>query len=77
MASFKVSTVNGKSRTTHYTVLRAMELPTKQPSRTGVLCIFLCFALGIANIFHANFVIVFSIICLYVSASLSSVETCN
>lgn len=31
---------------------------------TGVLCIFLCFALGIANIFHANFVIAFSIVCL-------------
>ncbi|OAX84575.1 golgi apparatus membrane protein TVP18 [Emergomyces africanus] len=30
--------------------------------RTGVLCIILCFALGIANIF--NKVIVFSIICL-------------
>lgn len=35
--------------------------------RTGVLCIFLCFALGVANIFHANFVIAFSIVCLYVS----------
>lgn len=31
---------------------------------TGVLCIFLCFALGVANIFHANFVIAFSIVCL-------------
>ncbi|KAH8732217.1 golgi apparatus membrane protein-like protein TVP18 [Phaeosphaeriaceae sp. PMI808] len=31
---------------------------------TGVLCIFLCFALGIANIFHANIVIAFSIVCL-------------
>lgn len=30
-----------------------------------MLCIFLCFALGIANIFHANFVIAFSIVCLY------------
>ena len=35
--------------------------------RTGVLCIFLCFALGIANIFHANFVIAFSIVCLYIA----------
>ncbi|KAJ4986088.1 Golgi apparatus membrane protein TVP18 [Stagonosporopsis vannaccii] len=31
---------------------------------TGVLCIILCFALGIANIFHATFVIAFSIVCL-------------
>ncbi|KAF1947929.1 hypothetical protein EJ02DRAFT_449398 [Clathrospora elynae] len=31
---------------------------------TGVLCIILCFALGIANIFHANVVIAFSIVCL-------------
>ncbi|KAH7401105.1 hypothetical protein DE146DRAFT_493387 [Phaeosphaeria sp. MPI-PUGE-AT-0046c] len=31
---------------------------------TGVLCIFLCIALGISNIFHANFVIAFSIVCL-------------
>jgi len=31
---------------------------------TGVLCIFLCFALGIANIFHASVVIAFSIVCL-------------
>lgn len=30
-----------------------------------MLCIFLCFALGIANIFHATFVIAFSIVCLY------------
>lgn len=36
------------------------------PCRTGVLCIFLCFALGVANIFHATFVIAFSIVCLYV-----------
>lgn len=31
---------------------------------TGVICIFLCFALGIANIFHASWVIAFSIVCL-------------
>ncbi|KAF2828826.1 hypothetical protein CC86DRAFT_368951 [Ophiobolus disseminans] len=31
---------------------------------TGVLCIFLCFALGISNLFHASFVIAFSIVCL-------------
>ncbi|KAF2236796.1 Golgi apparatus membrane protein TVP18 [Viridothelium virens] len=31
---------------------------------TGILCMFLCFALGIANIFHLGLVIIFSIICL-------------
>jgi len=31
---------------------------------TGVLCIFLCFALGVANCFHVSIVIVFSILCL-------------
>ncbi|KAF2733107.1 Golgi apparatus membrane protein tvp18 [Polyplosphaeria fusca] len=31
---------------------------------TGVLCIILCFALGIANIFHLGLVILFSVICL-------------
>jgi hypothetical protein len=30
----------------------------------GVLCIILCIALGIANIFHASLVIIFSIICM-------------
>lgn len=35
--------------------------------RTGVLCIILCFALGIANIFHLHLVILFSIICLLVA----------
>jgi len=43
--------------------------------RTGVLCIILCFALGIANIFHANFVIAFSIVCLYVPTSTSTSTT--
>jgi hypothetical protein len=37
-----------------------------------VLCIFLCFALGIANIFHPTFVIAFSIVCLYESHSFQS-----
>lgn len=38
-------------------------------SRTGVLCILLCFALGIANFFHLSkpIIILFSAICLYVS----------
>ena len=37
-------------------------------NRTGVLCIVLCFALGIANIFHFTkpILIIFSVICLYV-----------
>jgi len=36
-------------------------------SRTGVLCIILCFALGIANIFHFDIIILWSVILLYVS----------
>ena len=36
-------------------------------TRTGVLCIILCFALGIANIFHFDIIILWSVICLYVS----------
>jgi hypothetical protein len=32
--------------------------------RTGVLCIILCFALGIANLFHVSLVILFSALCL-------------
>jgi len=31
---------------------------------TGVICILLCFALGIANIFNFSLVIIFSVICL-------------
>ncbi|KAF2167130.1 hypothetical protein M409DRAFT_22562 [Zasmidium cellare ATCC 36951] len=31
---------------------------------TGVICIILCFALGIANIFNFHWVILFSVICL-------------
>lgn len=30
-----------------------------------MLCIILCFALGIANIFHFHLIIIWSIICLY------------
>ncbi|KAJ4377668.1 Golgi apparatus membrane protein tvp18 [Neocucurbitaria cava] len=41
---------------------------------TGVLCIFLCFALGVANIFHANFVIAFSIVCLVCSFIIIFIE---
>jgi hypothetical protein len=43
-----------------------------------VLCIFLCFALGVANIFHPTqpLVIPFSIVCLYVSHGLSAAAIC-
>ncbi|KAI9887315.1 MAG: Golgi apparatus membrane protein tvp18 [Watsoniomyces obsoletus] len=41
---------------------------------TGVLCIILCFALGIANIFHFNLVILFSIFCLVSSFVLIFIE---
>jgi len=34
--------------------------------RTGVLCIILCFALGIANIFHFDIIILWSVLCLFV-----------
>jgi len=39
-----------------------------------VLCIVLCFALGIANIFHFHWVIIFSIICLVCSFIILFVE---
>lgn len=32
--------------------------------RTGVICILLCFAVGIANIFHFDLIILWSVICL-------------
>ena len=35
-------------------------------TRTGVLCIILCFALGIANLIHLSLIIIFSAICLFV-----------
>ncbi|MCJ1356881.1 MAG: Golgi apparatus membrane protein tvp18 [Icmadophila ericetorum] len=41
---------------------------------TGVLCIILCIALGIANIFHLHLVIIFSIICLVSGLLLIFVE---
>jgi len=31
---------------------------------TGVVCIFLCFALGVANLFHVSLLILFSALCL-------------
>lgn len=41
---------------------------------TGVLCIILCFALGIANIFSFNLLIIFSVICLVCSFILLFIE---
>ncbi|TKA72310.1 Golgi apparatus membrane protein TVP18 [Cryomyces minteri] len=41
---------------------------------TGVLCIILCFALGIANIFHLHWVILFSVICLICAFILIFIE---
>jgi hypothetical protein len=46
--------------------LCAAELIVLAPSRTGVLCIILCFALGIANIFHFDIIILWSVLCLSV-----------
>ena len=45
--------------------------------RTGVLCIILCFALGIANIFHFDIIILWSVICLYVSLLACFVESAS
>ncbi|KAJ9254676.1 hypothetical protein DTO207G8_3522 [Paecilomyces variotii] len=46
-----------------------------KPYRTGVLCIILCFALGIANIFSFNALrIVFSIVCLICSFLIIFIE---
>lgn len=39
-----------------------------------MLCIILGLALGIANIFHFNLLIIFSIILLYVSAHLTDAQ---
>lgn len=41
---------------------------------TGVLCIFLCFALGISNLLHASLLIAFSIICLVCSPLIIFIE---
>ncbi|GAM88016.1 hypothetical protein ANO11243_060450 [Dothideomycetidae sp. 11243] len=41
---------------------------------TGVICIILCFALGIANIFHFNLLIIFSVICLVCALILLFIE---
>jgi len=41
---------------------------------SGVLCIILCFAPGIANIFHLHLIILFSIICLICSFIIIFIE---
>ncbi|KAF1837320.1 hypothetical protein BDW02DRAFT_566164 [Decorospora gaudefroyi] len=41
---------------------------------TGVLCIVLCFALGIANLFHLSPLIAFSIVCLVCSFIIIFIE---
>ncbi|KFX88107.1 hypothetical protein V495_07380 [Pseudogymnoascus sp. VKM F-4514 (FW-929)] len=41
---------------------------------TGVICIFLCFALGIANMFHLSLVILFSALCLVSSFIIIFIE---
>ncbi|KFY27400.1 hypothetical protein V493_03507 [Pseudogymnoascus sp. VKM F-4281 (FW-2241)] len=40
----------------------------------GVVCIFLCFALGIANLFHLSLVIIFSVFCLVSSFIIIFIE---
>jgi hypothetical protein len=32
--------------------------------RTGVICIFLCFAVGLSNLFHVSIMILFGALCL-------------
>lgn len=46
----------------HLPQLDSQPLTAHAPFRTGVLCIVLAFALGIANIFHLNLLIIFSVI---------------
>ncbi|KAL1583068.1 Golgi apparatus membrane protein TVP18 [Cladosporium halotolerans] len=41
---------------------------------TGVLCIILCFALGIANIFHFDIIILWSVLCFVSSFILIFIE---
>ncbi|KAL8716276.1 MAG: hypothetical protein Q9220_000181 [cf. Caloplaca sp. 1 TL-2023] len=47
-------------------VISSREKKRLQQSSIGIICIFLCIALGIANFFNYPIIIVFSIICLYV-----------
>ncbi|TGO62568.1 hypothetical protein BOTNAR_0112g00180 [Botryotinia narcissicola] len=41
---------------------------------TGVVCILLCFALGITNLFHINLLIIFSALCLVSSFLIIFIE---
>ncbi|ATZ55105.1 Bctvp18 [Botrytis cinerea B05.10] len=41
---------------------------------TGVVCILLCFALGIANLFHVSLLIIFSALCLVSSFLIIFIE---
>ncbi|KAF1980747.1 hypothetical protein K402DRAFT_343768 [Aulographum hederae CBS 113979] len=41
---------------------------------TGIICMVLCFALGIANIFNFNIIILFSVICLVSSFIILFIE---
>ena len=71
----QVYTDNGMRRrpASHLTLCAKANTPV---TRTGVLCIILCFALGIANIFHFDIIILWSVICLYVLSSSSSSSCC-
>jgi hypothetical protein len=51
--------VSDRNITTYEALIRLTSV-----ARTGVLCVILCFALGIANIFHFHWVILFSVFCL-------------
>jgi hypothetical protein len=55
-------------------IVKRWEALTPHSHRLGVLCIILGFALGIANIFHFNLLIIFSIILLYVSRNAHFLE---
>ena len=41
------------------------EMPlTDIDGRTGVICIFLCFGVGLSNLFHVSIMILFGALCL-------------
>lgn len=62
----QVYTGNGKRPSSR--MARASGLTTTQ-KRTGVICIFLCFAVGIAAIFDFGIYILFAVLCLFVPAA--------
>ena len=55
-------------------MVRASTLVSLLTHRLGVLCIVLCLALGIANLFNVNLVIIFSILCIVQGVLLIFVE---